>query len=175
MIYYARHGETDFNLFRISQGQLDTSLNKMGLYQAEELAEKLKKYKFDYVFCSPLTRCKQTLEAILKYHTNLEPKFDERLMEVTKGVLEGNRNKQETYNDFFKDPKKYGGETEEEVFNRVSAFLEDIKEYKSKNILVVGHGGILKYFQFCLAGKDIHKDKLVISDMKNCSVMKLNF
>ena len=28
MIYFVRHGETDFNLYNISQGQLDTSLNK---------------------------------------------------------------------------------------------------------------------------------------------------
>ena len=44
MIYYVRHGETDFNLFNVSQGQLNTSLNKTGLKQAQETAEKLKDY-----------------------------------------------------------------------------------------------------------------------------------
>lgn len=175
MIYYVRHGETDFNLFKISQGQLDTSLNKLGLYQAEKLANKLKNYKFDYVFSSPLMRCRQTLDAILTYHEKLKPEFDPRLMEVSKGILQGNKNSQEIYNDFFKDPHKYNGESEEDVFNRVSDFLKDLEQYRGKNILIVGHGGIIKYFQFCLAGKDIKKDKLIISNMANCSVMKLNF
>ena len=34
MIYFVRHGETDFNKFLISQGQTDTSLNKTGLKQS---------------------------------------------------------------------------------------------------------------------------------------------
>ncbi len=175
MIYYVRHGETDFNLFRVSQGQLDTSLNKTGLLQAEEIAEKLKDYDFDYIFSSPLTRCKQTLEKILTYHANAKPIFNDKLMEVSKGILEGQKNSQEVYNNFFKNPHKYNGETEEDVFNRVMDFLESIEPYRGKNILVVGHGGILKYFQFCLAGKNIKEDKLVISDMRNCQVMELNF
>lgn len=37
MIYFVRHGETDFNKYDISQGQLETSLNKLGLEQAEKL------------------------------------------------------------------------------------------------------------------------------------------
>lgn len=175
MIYYVRHGETDFNLFGVTQGQLDTSLNKMGLLQASQLAEKLKNYKFDYIFSSPLTRCKQTLEAIQVYHKDIKPVFDDRLMEVSKGILQGQKNSKEVYQDFFRDPHKYGGETEEEVYNRVLSFLEDIEDYKSKTVLVVGHGGILKYLQFCLAGKDIKRDKLIISDLENCKIMKLNF
>ena len=70
MIYFVRHGETDFNLFSVSQGQLDTSLNKTGLKQAEQLAEKLRGFKFDVVFSSSLTSCTQTAEIILKYHSN---------------------------------------------------------------------------------------------------------
>ena len=38
MIYFVRHGETDFNLFSVTQGQLDTSLNKTGLKQAAKVA-----------------------------------------------------------------------------------------------------------------------------------------
>ncbi len=175
MIYYVRHGETDFNLFKVSQGQLDTSLNKTGLMQVKQLAEKLKTYEFDYVYCSPLIRCRQTLEAIQKHHKNLNPVFDARLMEVSKGTLEGQKNSQAVYDDFFKDPHKYNGETEVDVFKRVSAFLSDIEIYKNKKVLVVAHGGILKYFQFCLAGKDISTDELVITDMKNCEVSELSF
>ena len=174
MIYFVRHGETDFNLFSVSQGQLDTSLNKTGLKQAEQLAEKLRDFKFDVVFSSSLTRCTQTAEIILKYHSN-DLITDPRLMEVSKGNLQGTRNSQEVYNQFFADPHKFGGETEEDVFLRVSSFLKDIEKYKGKNILIVSHGGVFKYISFCLQGKDIKKDKLTIMDMENCQVEEFQF
>ena len=133
MIYFVRHGETDFNKYDISQGQLETSLNKLGLEQAEETAKKLKNYKIDMIFYSPLTRAKQTVEFITRYH-NLPVNFDKRLMEVNKGVLQGQKNPQEVYDKFFADPHKFGGETEEEVVSRTYSFLKDIEKYKGKNI-----------------------------------------
>lgn len=174
MIYFVRHGETDFNLYNISQGQLDTSLNKTGLIQAETIAEKLKDYKFDYIISSTLTRAIQTAEKINKYH-NMEIMFDARLKEVSKGSLEGNKNPQELYDRFFKDPHKFGGETEEDVVNRIYSFLKDISKYKGKNILVVGHGGIHKYFVFCLQNKDIKKEKLHLTNMQNCEIVEFEF
>ena len=174
MIYFVRHGETDFNKFDISQGQLETSLNKLGLEQAEEIAKKLKDYKIDVIYCSTLTRAKQTVEFIVKYHA-LPVNFDDRLKEVNKGVLQGQKNPQELYDNFFADPHKFGGETEEDVVNRTYSFLKDIEKHKGKNILVVGHGGIHKYFDFCLKGKDIKKDKLILTRMKNCEIFEFEF
>lgn len=175
MIYFVRHGETDFNLFKITQGQLDVSLNRTGLKQVKDLAEKLKNYNFDYIISSPLIRCRQTLEAIQVYYKNIQPIFDARLMEVSKGYLQGSKNSKDKYKEFFKNPKKFGGECEEEVVNRIYAFLKDIEKYKNKNILIVGHGGILKYLEFCLQNKDIKKDKLKIKDMENCEIQTFEF
>ena len=174
MIYFVRHGETDFNLFNISQGQLDTSLNYLGLKQAKEIARKLKNKKFDKFYCSTLIRAKQTAEEINK-HLKLKIIYDKRLMEVNKGILQGNKNTQRTHNKFFKNPHKYGGETEEDVCTRIYSFLKDIEKYKGKNILIVGHGGIHKYFDFCLKNKDIKKDKLILTKMENCEIVKFKF
>ena len=167
MIYYVRHGETDFNLFNVSQGQLNTSLNKTGLKQAQETAEKLKDYKFDVAFSSPLNRATQTAEFILKYH-NLELICDDRLLEVNKGDLQGTKNPQWKYDEFFEDPHKFNGETDEDVYERVSSFLEDLKKFKGKNILIVGHGEVLKYFRFCLQNK---REK-VLKRTENYKVVK---
>ena len=40
MIYFIRHGETDFNKQRLLQGQLDIELNDTGIAQAKIAAEK---------------------------------------------------------------------------------------------------------------------------------------
>ena len=115
MIYFVRHGETDFNLFSVTQGQLDTSLNKTGLKQAAKVAKDLKDCHFDIIISSPLTRTVQTAEAIMAYHPNNQLILDKRIMEVSKGILEGTKNTKDIYDDFFKDPHKYDGESEEDV------------------------------------------------------------
>ncbi len=174
MIYYVRHGQTDFNLFKITQGQIDTSLNRTGLAQAQKLAEELKDYKFDNVYCSPLIRTRQTLEAIMKYHPETIPiTFDDRLKEIGKGVLEGGKNSLDVYADFYAHPEKYGGETSEEVYNRINEFVCDMQQDAVGNTLIVAHHGIFKYFPFCLTQKDIHKDEVTPYRVHNCEVVNL--
>lgn len=180
MIYFVRHGETDFNKFQVSQGQLDTSLNYQGLKEAQAVAEKLKDYKFDIIFCSPLIRAKQTLEYILKYH-KLTPIFDDRLKEVSRGILQGSKHSQEVYDEFFKDPHKFGAETQEDVCVRAKSFLDYLQQYKGKDILVVGHGEFWRHFLYVFSG-DYEKGKpfpiygqenyFVI---KNCDVATIDF
>ena len=174
MIYLVRHGETDFNRFSITQGHTDTSLNKKGLEQAQNLSEKLKNYNFDIVFCSSLTRAKQTCDYIMKYH-NCPVYYDSRLMERGKGVLERHKNTPEKYAEFFADPHKFSGETEEDVLKRVSAFLRDLKKYKKKNILIVSHGGVYAYIKHYLEKKDIRKDPIEKLDMENCQIIEMVF
>ena len=180
MIYFARHGQTDFNKFNVSQGQLDTSLNQTGLREAQQLAENLKDYKFDVVFCSPLIRARQTLEYILKYHNNT-PIFDERLKECGRGSLQGQRNTQDVYDDFFKDPHKYGAESREDVFVRAKSFLEELQKYKGKNILIVGHGEFWRHFLHVFDGSLDRNEPFPIYGqenfkvIKNCGVMEVEF
>ena len=80
MIYFVRHGETDYNLEGIVQGQLDIPLNKKGIHQANEIKNKLKDLDIDIIFSSPLLRAKQTAE-IINENLNVKIKYDERLKE----------------------------------------------------------------------------------------------
>lgn len=59
-IILVRHGRTDWNSERITQGHLDTFLNKEGLDQAIAVAEKLKDEKIDVIISSDLKRAFQT-------------------------------------------------------------------------------------------------------------------
>ena len=87
MIYFVRHGATDWNENKNTQGQkdpkcqgrADLDLNEKGVEQAKQTAEKLKGIKFDRVICSPLKRAKQTLDIIYTGETPVE--LDERVIE----------------------------------------------------------------------------------------------
>lgn len=148
MIYFVRHGQTDYNLNKIYAGQQDVPLNRNGIEQAKQTALDLKDIKFDICFCSPLIRARQTCDEILKYHNNLVPIYDNRLIERYYGKLE---NKPVGYINFNrwkvgaddKQTKDLDIETIMEVYNRVSNFFDEIlTKYPNKNILVVAHSGI---------------------------------
>lgn len=148
MIYFVRHGQTDYNLKRLRTGFTDIPLNETGFAQAKETAEKLKDIKFDECYCSPLVRARQTCDEILKYHSELVPIFDERLKEGGFGILEGTPFDDNQINErkFGKDGelvKKYGLESLEHILERLSDFYNEYNLKNSeKNILIVAHGGI---------------------------------
>lgn len=63
-----RHGETEWNALRRLQGQLDVPLNLRGERQAAALAAALRDETLDAVFCSDLSRARQTAQALANQH-----------------------------------------------------------------------------------------------------------
>ena len=88
MIYFIRHGETDYNKTQTFQGHLDIPLNKQGIVQANLALENSKSIKIDKIYYSPLSRAKQTAEIINSFH-NAEMIADDRLKEIYMGSLQG--------------------------------------------------------------------------------------
>ena len=62
--YYLRHGETDWNRWRICQGHTDVHLNAAGRRQAHEAAARLKGREIATLCVSPLTRARETAEIV---------------------------------------------------------------------------------------------------------------
>jgi len=99
ILYYVRHGETDFNAEGRLQGRQDTLLNARGRLQAKEAGELLRDLfvrdhrsagDFAYV-ASPLRRARETME-ILRGPLGLPPQpyeTDNRLLEIAYGAWEG--------------------------------------------------------------------------------------
>jgi len=99
VVYYIRHGETDYNVEARLQGRRDTVLNARGRQQAAECGELLRglfardhrrPVDFTYV-ASPLLRARGTME-VLRSTLGLDPQayaVDERLMEIAYGDWEG--------------------------------------------------------------------------------------
>ena len=65
-----RHGETEENAKRITQGHLNSQLSEKGKEQAQKLALRLKDEKIDCCYSSDLDRCMNTAKKIIELHSN---------------------------------------------------------------------------------------------------------
>lgn len=145
MIYFIRHGETDYNKEHRYQGQLDIPLNENGIEQAEQARDELAGFVFDEIYSSPLSRAKKTAE-IINEKQGADLIFDDRLMEICGGTSQGQRLSdwtEDKMKDLHENPKKYGAESYEELCLRVEEFFKEI-ENSDKNILIVSHGGVYR-------------------------------
>ncbi|MFH1586050.1 MAG: phosphoglycerate mutase family protein [archaeon] len=94
-IYLFRHGKTTYNQKGIFTGWKDAKLSWRGKLDAKRIAKNLKDKKFQVAFHTRLTRSKQTLNYVLKYHPECKKKIeDNRMIERSYGILEGVSHKQ---------------------------------------------------------------------------------
>ena len=64
LIYFIRHGQTDWNVQRIYQGQLDVPLNEQGLWQIEQVGLRFESVRIERIYHSPLARAARTAQAL---------------------------------------------------------------------------------------------------------------
>jgi probable phosphoglycerate mutase len=95
--WYLRHGETDWNVQGLSQGNVDIPLNPTGLAQARAAAGLLKGRGIASIVSSPLSRARVTAEIVAEA-LGLPVALDSDLREVSFGVQEG-----KTMGDWFPD------------------------------------------------------------------------
>lgn len=166
-IILVRHGQTDFNVDHIMQGNTDTFLNKTGFEQATSIIMKI---PVDVIYASNLKRAFQTAHLIsceIKLPVIPEPLLRER----TFGDLEGYTSKEATkiHSNFswesgFTDSgsKLLGIESNTQMKKRITKLLNKLKKkHKNQNVLLVTHGGIIwnfmEYFSLVDQIKDFDK------------------
>lgn len=94
-IYLFRHGETYFNRDKRFTGWKDSELTPLGKKQAQKIAKKLKNKKFQVAYQTRLSRSKDTLKPVLKYHPECkEIIIDDRMIERCYGKLQGKSHKE---------------------------------------------------------------------------------
>lgn len=170
--YFVRHGETDWNLKGLFQGQKDIPLNENGISQAKQLSEYLKgkNKKFSCVYSSPLKRAIQTSE-ILARDLNLKIFTSDLLKEVSFGDLEGTKVQKEKF--FFDGPEYLklefpNGESMKDAFERVENFLSQLS-LDVDNVLIVAHGALFKAILERNAVKDSNKY------VRNCTCVSFQY
>jgi len=158
-IYIFRHGETYYNKNRIFTGWKDSKLTERGIKQAKKVAKILKNKKFKIAIQTSLSRSKDSLKEVLKYHPKCKKITDDRITERNYGKLNG----------FHHDTiiKKYGkkqfnlwhrgfsarppkGESFKDIEKRVKSFIKDLRKLIKKektNVVISAHGNSIRLFR----------------------------
>lgn len=71
-IYLGRHGETALNSEDKLRGWTDVPLNEDGIKEAHAMADKMKHYPIDKIYCSDLDRADHTAQIVAEEH-DLKP------------------------------------------------------------------------------------------------------
>ena len=171
-LYIVRHGETEWNVIKRFQGQLNTPLTEKGMEKLRETGKKLENVLFDEVYTSELGRTVASAEIILNENRGyrnkkLELKKLAELNEVYFGVWQGLTYEEvflkypEEANNYFYNVKNYKAENveAENLKDALERFLKGINKildsHESGNILVVTHGTVLEMFMNYVANNSI--------------------
>jgi broad specificity phosphatase PhoE len=159
LLYYIRHGETDWNIVGRLQGQSEIPINQKGRGQAQRCGETLRELlardgivpaQMDYV-ASPLGRTRQTMQIVrgALQLDDLGYRVDARLTEISFGSWEGfttdelrarwpaEAEARECDKWNYTPP---GGESYAAVSLRVHAWYREL----TRDAVVVAHGGVLR-------------------------------
>ncbi len=163
-IYIIRHGQTDFNVRQVVQGRgVNSDLNETGIKQAKLFFEAHKEIKFDIVYTSSLKRTWQTVDSFIS--NKIPHLVRSEIDEIDWGIFEGvehHPDLQKTYYSIINewrngnlDIKIEGGESAQDLANRLLPFVDEIKESKQKTILVCTHGRTIRVLMCLLLNKPI--------------------
>lgn len=160
IVYLIRHAETieengirntneDFQM--INEKEI---LSVYGEEQAKKLSKNIELKNIDVIWSSSYTRAKATAKYIAR-ENNLHYNLDERLCERKLGNIEDLAKfmKDKETRDpsreqlAFTEFKTRDGESAKDTNKRMNEFVEEILEkYKGKRIVVVSHGGAIKFY-----------------------------
>lgn len=171
--FFIRHGQTDHNVKKILQGHLNTDLNSEGHQQAVKLAAALRSFPFERIYSSDLKRCQDTANTLANgLDSPQKIIFTPELRERHMGVIQGMH-----IDDAIAHGEKHGkhyrefGETTDEFTNRLSAYIETLKQDTKglKNVAVVSHGGTIRAV-LKLCGKTegvVYNTSVTVIDLKD--------
>ncbi|NLJ74818.1 MAG: histidine phosphatase family protein [Firmicutes bacterium] len=181
-ILLIRHGETVWNKEKRYQGQKDSPLSDEGIRQGQKTGAFLAQQEIAAVYSSDLSRAVWTAEAISGHH-GLTPIQDQRIREMSFGVWEGMTREEikQKFPDIFyaryrdsMNTRVPGGELPHEVVERFHAFLNElIKTHVSETVVVVSHGGCLRFTIAALLSIPLEKSYCL--HLSNAGISELQY
>jgi broad specificity phosphatase PhoE len=141
--WFLRHGETDWNIDSLAQGNVDIPLNQTGLAQARTSAGKLRNRGIRTIVSSPLSRARDTANIVAEA-LGLPVEFDEGLREVAFGVNEGKPIAEQWFLDWLNGVATPEGAESFASLRARAAEAINRAVAKTAPVLVVAHGGFFR-------------------------------
>jgi probable phosphoglycerate mutase len=170
-LFLARHGATDATEEGRFSGSTSAQLSDQGRWQAARLAERLAHENISAVHASPLSRARDTAQAIAQ-HCRLDVTTHDGLREISHGHWEGltreevERQFADEYAAWESDPFTFapvGGESGVAVLARALPVLRDlVTAHPGERVVVVSHKATLRLLLSSLLGFDArgYRDRL---------------
>ena len=140
-VYFARHGRTNYNDEGLCNAdpRVDVHITPEGVKQAEALADRLKDEPIDRIFVSELKRTQQTAEIVNRFHD--APVEVAPLLNDHRSGFEG-QHFQLLMDALDNDEDRWtarfnGGESIDDMKQRVAEFLDWLKGQPHETVLVV--------------------------------------
>ena len=175
-IYFARHGETVWNVENKICGMTDSPLTEKGRQQARELGQKVKEsgVHIDEILYSPLSRAADTAKAVAEA-TGLPARCEPRLREQCFGRYEGTPRDGAEFRiskTHFAD--RYGdGESMMQLAQRIYNLLDELRQDEDKTYLLVAHNGIARVVESYF--HDMTNEDYAAAGIKNCEMVEYRF
>jgi len=181
-ICFIRHGETDWNVERRIQGQIDIPLNETGRAQALAMAFNAAHHNFDAIYSSDLMRARDTanmLAARRGLDIKILPQLRERHFGIFQGLTaaEGKVNQPEAHTRYIVRDPDYDfvtGESMHSLAARVeTAVHEMMHHHAGHTIAAITHGGVLDILYRISTGKPLHEPRDF--NIPNCALNWFRF
>ena len=160
-IIFLRHGEVD-NKKKVLYGRLPGfKLSENGIESIEKAALRLKKFKIDLIYTSPMLRTRQT-SAIFAQSLNLKPRISKLLNEghiIFQGMPLVEYKKTIQFRLYSEEFIKKGQESVDSLASRMTKFADMIiRKHPQQTILAVSHGDPITVLKAITSGKDFTWD-----------------
>jgi len=173
-LYLVRHAKSERNAGHNSN---EDKLTEDGKEQARRLGKYFHNANLDKIYCSTLTRTKETLEEIKPYVKNVPLIYSKKIIEQDIGIYR--KNGKDDWKNYFKDSIKSGkhivdfkprrGESMRETYNRARKFFNYLtRNHKDNSILVISHMIFLRYLILIILNLDILEARLI--NLSNAAV-----
>ena len=172
-----RHGETDWNVEKRIQGQIDIPLNHTGKAQALAMASNAGHHHFSAIYCSYLNRASETAHAISE-HLGLAVKMRADLRERHYGIFqgitaeEGAATHPAAYAHYIARDLDFDFETGESLVSfaaRVTNCLDDLaRHHVGQSIALVSHAGFLDVLYRKATGRTLNAPRDFV--IPNCAL-----
>ena len=162
-IYFARHGETVWNVENKICGMTDSPLTEKGRQQARELGQKVKE-----------SGAADTAKAVAEA-TGLPARCEPRLREQCFGKYEGTPRDGAEFRiskTHFAD-RYDGGESMMQLAQRIYNLLDELRQDENKTYLLVAHNGIARVVESYF--HDMTNEEYAAAGIKNCELVKYRF